>query len=77
MFKNSFPTKIFYLFVYCRRQTLDMISDEQLAYVILSTVFAHSVVWDKEREMYRLKMEGFEDLVLFEVMIRWPTVIFS
>ena len=52
-----------------RRQTIDLISDEQLAYVVLSTVFAHSVVWDKEREMYRLKMEGFEDLCLFEVNI--------
>ena len=50
-----------------RRQAIDLISDEQLAYVILSSVFAHSVVWDAERDMYRLKMEGFEDLFLFEV----------
>nr|CAB3262794.1 uncharacterized protein LOC100183334 [Phallusia mammillata] len=49
-----------------RQQTIELISNEQLAYVILSTVFAHSVVWDEEREMFRLKMEGFEDLFLFE-----------
>lgn len=47
---------------------IELMSDEQLAFVILSTVFAHSVVWDDKRSMYRLKMEGFEDLFLFEVL---------
>lgn len=49
-----------------RQEKIQLISDEQLAYVILNTVFAHSVRWDEERQMYRLVMEGFEDLFLFQ-----------
>lgn len=42
-----------------------LISDEHLAYVILNTVFAHSVTWCAERKMYHLVMAGFEDACLF------------
>uniref|UniRef100_H2YI43 Uncharacterized protein n=1 Tax=Ciona savignyi TaxID=51511 RepID=H2YI43_CIOSA len=51
---------------FLRKQKIELISDKQLAYVITSTVFAHSVTWDKKRGMFRLLMEGFEDLFLFE-----------
>ncbi|XP_039270475.1 uncharacterized protein LOC120345131 isoform X2 [Styela clava] len=49
-----------------RQEKIQLISDDQLAYVILNTVFAHSVCWDDDRKMYRLVMEGFEDLFLFQ-----------
>ncbi|XP_078493652.1 uncharacterized protein LOC100183334 isoform X1 [Ciona intestinalis] len=51
---------------FLRKQKVPLISDKQLAYVIMSTVFAHSVAWDKERAMFRLLLEGFEDLFLFQ-----------
>ncbi|XP_076823458.1 uncharacterized protein LOC143469595 [Clavelina lepadiformis] len=49
-----------------KQQTIQLISDQQLAYVILCTVFAHSVRWDAKRKMYRFDLEGFEDLFLFQ-----------
>ena len=50
-----------------RNQSTELISDEQLAYVLTSTVCAHSVTWDDEREMYHFRMDGFDDIYLFEV----------
>jgi len=47
-------------------ETTELISDEQLAYVLTSTVCAHSVSWDEERGMYHFDMDGFERLTLFE-----------
>nr|XP_039270481.1 uncharacterized protein LOC120345134 [Styela clava] len=45
---------------------IQLISDAQLAYVILNSVFAHSVHWDNDRKMYRLVMEEFGDFFLFQ-----------
>lgn len=60
-----------------RQQKIELMSDHQLAYVILHTVFAHSVKWDQTRKMYRLYMEGFEDLFLFQVEIMHLIIKFT
>ncbi|XP_039270479.2 uncharacterized protein LOC120345133 [Styela clava] len=49
-----------------KEQKIKLISDGQLAYVVLCTVFGHSVRWDEERNMFRLRMDGLEDIQLFE-----------
>ena len=50
-----------------RKQRTEVISDEQLAYVLTSTVAAHAITWDEERGMYKFYMHGFDEIFLFEV----------
>jgi len=46
-------------------QSIPLISDSQLVYVIMNTVCAHSVSWCNEKSMYLFQMKGFENLTLF------------
>jgi len=47
-------------------QTVPLVSDEQLVYSIMNTVFAHSTTWNEERNMYHFNMIGFDELVLYK-----------
>uniref|UniRef100_H2Z0L0 Uncharacterized protein n=1 Tax=Ciona savignyi TaxID=51511 RepID=H2Z0L0_CIOSA len=48
-----------------REQTIDLISDAQLAYVIFYSVYAHALEWDENIKMYRLDMQELEQFYLF------------
>ncbi|CAK8673295.1 unnamed protein product [Clavelina lepadiformis] len=48
------------------RQKLNLISDEQLAYVILATTFSHAVKWDEKRKMFCLSMLELQNYFLFQ-----------
>jgi len=47
-------------------QTIPLISDSQLIYVIMNSVCAHSVSWCEEKSMFLFHMKGFESLTLFK-----------
>jgi len=46
-------------------QTAPLVSNEQLIYSILNTVYGHSTTWNEERKMFHFKMIGFDELVLY------------
>jgi len=47
-------------------QTIPLISDQQLAYVLLNSVFAHSVTWNEKLKMFHFVLEGVSNLCLFQ-----------
>ena len=60
--------QIFQLAMYLLRgQSVSLISEQDLAYAVLHSVFAHSVKWHEESQMFQMKMEGFDDFFLFRV----------
>jgi len=50
-----------------RGQNVGLISEQDLAYSILNSVFAHSVKWHEKSQMFQMKMKGFDDFFLFRV----------
>ena len=50
---------------------MSLISEQDLAYAVLHSVFAHSVKWHEESQMFQMKMEGFDDFFLFRVCFRY------
>nr|XP_018666934.1 uncharacterized protein LOC494401 isoform X1 [Ciona intestinalis] len=72
--KHRSPTYLYRMSVWTARelskyllrgQTTGLISEQDLCYSLLCSVFAHSLTWEKDSEMYRMKMEGFDDFYLF------------
>ena len=69
IFRKAF--KIFFkcVVISYRRQKIDLISDSQLGFVLLNTVFAHSLKWDENRKMFLMDLSDMNNFTLFEVFL--------
>jgi len=56
--------------VLCREQTVEELTDEQLVYTLLTTVYSHHIKWNKTGNKLILDLSHYDGVVAFKVIVR-------